>query len=49
MPGAVPAPCTDEVCGLYYVYSVGDESPEVEWIMQGTDGKRYVVPAEPGG
>jgi hypothetical protein len=46
MPGAIPPSRSSEA---YEVYRVSDESPEVQWIMQGTDGKLYVVPAEPGG
>ena len=34
---------------LYEVYRANDERPELEWVIQGTDGKLYLVPAEPGG
>jgi hypothetical protein len=33
----------------YRVYYATDEPLQLEWIIEGTDGKLYVVPAEPGG
>ena len=46
MPGAIAASSSS---ATYQVYRINDELPEVEWIVQGTDGTLYLVPAEPGG
>lgn len=34
---------------LYRVYYATDKPLPLEWIIEGTDSKLYVVPAEPGG
>jgi hypothetical protein len=41
--GSVPTP------EPYEVYLAKNESVEFEWIINGTDSKLYLVPAEPGG
>lgn len=33
----------------YSVYQASDDESQSEWIIEGTDGQLYVVPAEPGG
>jgi hypothetical protein len=34
---------------LYRVYHANDKALQLEWVIEGTDSKLYVVPAEPGG
>ena len=41
--GSAPTPA------VYNVSSANDEPPQLEWIIEGTDGNLYMVPAEPGG
>ena len=41
--GSEPTPA------VYNVSSANDEPPQLEWIIEGTDGNLYTVPADPGG
>jgi hypothetical protein len=34
---------------LYSAYYASDKPLQLEWIIEGTDSKLYLVPAEPGG
>ena len=40
---------TEPEPALYSVYSANDEPVQLQWIIEGTDGNLYLVPAEPGG
>lgn len=44
-PEATPGPEPEP----YSIYYVNHKPPRLEWIIQGTDGKLYLVPGEAGG